>query len=472
MEERGPLKLCFIHFLAAGHMIPLCDIATLFASRGQHVTIITTPSNAQILRKSIPSQPFLRLHSVHFPSEEVGLPDGVENISSVSDLHNLTKVFEATAMLQPPIEHFVEQQPPDCIVADFLFPWVHDLANRLNIPRLVFNGFSLFAICAIHSASPDSLVISTLPHPITMNASPPKELTEFLEKMLETALKSYGFIVNNFTELEGQEYIQYYEKTTGHRAWHLGPASLIRRSAQEKAERGMESVVSMHECVTWLDSKPDNSVVYICFGSLCHFPDHQLYEIACGIQASDHAFIWVVPEKKGKEQEQDEDQDQDEKWLPKGFHQRNAKKGMIIRGWAPQMIILGHPAIGCFVTHCGWNSTLEAVSAGIPMLTWPVHGEQFYNEKLITEVRGIGVEVGAAEWTSIGFGERHKLVSRDSIEKGVRRLMDAGDEAMQIRRRAQEFAQKAREAVREGGSSHNNLTALIDDLILLRDAKL
>ncbi|XP_020227520.1 scopoletin glucosyltransferase [Cajanus cajan] len=472
MEEMGPLKLYFIHFLAAGHMIPLCDIATLFASRGHNVTIITTPSNAQVLRKSIPSHPLLRLHAVHFPSQEAGLPDGIENISSVEDAENLAKMFHATAMLQPPIEEFVEQHPPDCIVADFLFPWVDELANKLCIPRLAFNGFSLFTICAVGSPHEyeydnDSLHIPTLPHPITINATPPKELTEFLHTMLQTELKSHGLIVNSFLELDGEEYIGYYEKSTGHKAWHLGPASLIGRSAQEKAERGQKSVVSVEECLTWLDSKRVESVVYICFGSLCHFPDKQLQEIACGIEASGHEFIWVVPEKKGKENERQEEK---EKWLPKGFEEK--EKGMIIRGWAPQLLILNHHAVGAFLTHCGWNSTVEAVTAGIPMLTWPVHGEQFYNEKLITQVRGIGVEVGAAEWTSIGFGERHKLVTRDSIQNAITRLMDAGDEATQIRRRAKEFAQKARKAVKEGGSSHNNLTALIHDLKRLRDAKL
>ncbi|CAI8610543.1 unnamed protein product [Vicia faba] len=137
---------------------------------------------------------------------------------------------------------------------------------------------------------------------------------------------------------------------------------------------------------------------------------------------------------------------------------------MIIRGWAPQVVILGHPSIGAFLTHCGWNSTVEAVSAGVPMITWPVHDEQFYNEKLITQVRGIGVEVGAEEWSIIGFMERKKLVDRNIIEKAVRRLMDSGIEADEIRHRAQEYAVKAKRAVQEGGSSHKNLMALIDDL--------
>ncbi|XP_061349784.1 probable UDP-glucosyl transferase 73B6 [Gastrolobium bilobum] len=475
MDSGKPLKLYFIHYLAAGHMIPLCDIATLFASRGHHVTIITTPSNAQIIHKSLPSNHNLRLHTVQFPSQEVGLPDGIENLSATVDLNNLAKVYQATTLLRSPIEHFVEHNPPDCIVADFLFPWVEDLANKLGIPRLAFNGFSLFAICAINSVTPHSidasgsLVISGLPHPITINTTPPKELREFLDSMLETELKSFGLIVNNFVELDGEEYVHHYEKTTGHKAWHLGPASLILRTAEEQAKRGQESVLSVHECLSWLNSKRSNSVLYICFGSLCHFPDSQLYEMACGIEASGHEFIWVVPEKKGKD---DESEEEKEKWLPKGFEERNGKKGMIIRGWAPQVLILDHPAVGAFLTHCGWNSTVEAVSAGVPMITWPVHGEQFYNEKLITRVRGIGVEVGAEEWRNIGFGEIEKVVSRDRIENAVKRLMDGGDEAQKIRRRAHEFGKKAREAVQEGGSSHNNLTALINDLKRLRDYKL
>jgi len=476
--EEKALNIYFIPYLAPGHMIPLCDIATLFALRRQNVTIITTPSNAQILGKSIPLNQHLRIHTVPFPSQEVGLPDGVESLSAAIDLENLRKIFQATTLLQPPIQHFVEQHPPDCIVADFLFPWVDELANKLQIPRLSFNGFSLFAICALESVKAHSLydsasfVIPGLPHSIVMNATPPKQMSEMLEALLETVFKSNGIIVNNFAELDGEEYIKHYEKTTGHKAWHLGPASLIRRTVQEKAQRGQQSVVSVDECLSWLDSKPDNSVLYICFGSLCLFPDKQLYEIACGIEASGNEFVWVVPEKKGKEDESEEEKG---KWLPKGFEERNIqkKKGSIIRGWAPQVMILSHTAVGAFMTHCGWNSTVEAVSAGVPMITWPVHGEQFYNEKLITQVRQIGVEVGAAEWSSIGIGEREKVVGRDNIEKAVRRLMDGGgDEAEKIRKYAREFGDKAKHAAQEGGSSHRNLTAVIDDLKISRDRKL
>ncbi|CAJ1941190.1 unnamed protein product [Sphenostylis stenocarpa] len=466
----SPLKLYFIPYLAAGHMIPLCDIAQFFASRAHHVTIITTPSNAQSLNQSNN----FRLHTFEFPSKEVGLPDGVENLTAVTDIDESYRIFIATTLLQERIQSFVERDPPDCIIADFLYPWVHELANKLGIPRLVFNGFSLFTICAMESVKTHCIdasgpfAIPDFPHDITMNSSPPKDSREFIEPLLTTALKSDGFIINNFVELDGEEYLRHYERTTGHKAWHLGPASLARRTALEKAERGQKSVVTMQECMSWLDSKRVNSVVYISFGSICYFPDRQLYEIASAIEASGFGFIWVVPEKKGKENESAEEK---EKWLPKGFEERNSEKGMVIRGWAPQLLILNHRAVGAFVTHCGWNSTVEAVSAGVPMITWPVHSDQFYNEKLITRVRGIGVEVGAEEWKLTAFFDTEKVVGRECIEKAVKRVMDGGDESLQIRRRAKEFGETARQAVQEGGSSYNNLTALIDYLKQSRNSK-
>ncbi|MED6119766.1 hypothetical protein PIB30_014625 [Stylosanthes scabra] len=464
--DDGPLRLHFIPYPSPGHMIPLCDIARLFASRGHHVTIITTNSNAHTLRKFVSHR--LRLHTVNFPSRQLGLPEGVENLAAVNSLEDSARVHEAAMLLRGPIEWFLERNPVDCIVADFFFPWVHDVATKLRIPRLVFNGFSLFALCAMHSMYANDNVVRDLPHRITLNATPPKALVDLTKPLLQTEVKSHGIIVNNFAELDGEEYIQHYEKTTGHKAWHVGPVSQICRTAEEKTERGQESVVSAHKCLSWLNSKRANSVLYICFGSINQFSDKQLYETACAVEASGCDFVWVVPEKKGKENESKEER---EKWLPKGFEKRNVTKGMIIRGWAPQVLILGHVAVGAFLTHCGWNSTVEAVSAGVPMITWPVHDEQFYNEKLISEVRGIGVEVGAEEWDVIGFVEKKKVVGRESIEKAVRRLMDGGDEAQQIRRRARELGKKARAAVEEGGSSHKNLTSLIDELKRLRECR-
>jgi hypothetical protein len=148
-------------------------------------------------------------------------------------------------------------------------------------------------------------------------------------------------------------------------------------------------------------------------------------------------------------------------FLPSQFHYvfNSSGKGLIIRGWAPQVLILDHEAVGGFVTHCGWNSALEGISAGLPMVTWPVFAEQFYNEKLITDVLKIGVGVGVQQWVRL-VGDR---IKREAIEKAVKEIM-VGERAEEMRSRAKVFGEMASRAVEEGGSSYSDLGALIEEL--------
>ncbi|KAM1030972.1 hypothetical protein ACFX2I_034698 [Malus domestica] len=131
--------------------------------------------------------------------------------------------------------------------------------------------------------------------------------------------------------------------------------------------------------------------------------------------------------------------------------------------WAPQLPILEDEAIGGFVTHCGWNSILEGVSAGVPMITWPVGAEQFYNEKLITQVLRTGLVVGSQQWTSFADKKKEASVKREAIEKAITQVM-VGDEADELRSRAKALEEMARRAVEEGGSSFSDLTALVEEL--------
>jgi len=189
-----------------------------------------------------------------------------------------------------------------------------------------------------------SFVVPNFPHHITLCGKLPKVISKFLETSLETVLKSKALIINNFGELDGEECIQHYEKPTGHKVCHLGPTYLILKTVQEKSESGNEGAVNVHESLSWLNSERVNSVLYICFGSINHLSDKKLYEMACAIEASGHPFLWVVPEKKGKE---DESEEVKEKWLPKGFEERNiGKKGLIIRGWAPLGMSMGTHGYG------------------------------------------------------------------------------------------------------------------------------
>ncbi|XP_065871575.1 scopoletin glucosyltransferase-like [Euphorbia lathyris] len=466
------LHIFFFPFMAHGHMIPTIDMAKLFASRGVKTTIVTTTVNAHPISKSIQTTKNLGfdidIRVLRFPSVEAGLPEGCENLDFVvsnpgKKLHD--RFLLATTMLQEQLEMLLFECHPDCLVADMFFPWATDAAAKFGIPRLVFHGVSFFALCAEEcvrlyepyksvSSDDEPFVIPNLPGEIRLTRKqlpehsrqdlPETALSKLLKAWKESELKSFGVIVNNFYELE-PDYADFYRKELGRKAWHIGLVALSNRAVEDKAKREKEA----HECLKWLDSMKSDSVIYICFGTVANFTKSQLKEIAVALEASCHPFIWVVRREKEIES--------DEEWLPRGFEERMEGKGLIIRGWAPQVLILEHEAVGGFVTHCGWNSTLEGISAGKRMVTWPVSAEQFYNEKLVTEVLKIGVSVGVKQWGKFHGDE----IKSEDIEKGIRRIME-GEEVEAMRSRARKLGKMAREAVENGGSSYSDFNALVD----------
>ncbi|CAJ1939529.1 unnamed protein product [Sphenostylis stenocarpa] len=468
------LHIFFFPFLAYGHIIPTVDMAKLFAEKSVKATVITTPGNAPFISKAIEKAKTnnneIQIQTIEFPSAEASLPDDLENIDSIPSPDLFGAFFMATTLLQEPLEQLLLKQRPNCIVADMFFPWATESAAKFGIPRLVFHGFSFFSLCATTcmgfykpdndvSSDSESLVIPNLPGEIKIarmslrpyGRSQATGFIKLLAEAKESELRSHGVVVNSFYELE-KVYADYFSKVLGRKTWHIGPLSLCNRDMEEKANRGKGASVGDHECLKWLDTKKPKSVVYVCFGSTVVLPDSRLREIATGLEASDQQFMWVVRKRKEDGVE----------WLPDGFEKRMEGKGLIIRGWAPQLLILEHEAIGAFVTHCGWNSILEAASAGVPMITWPIFADQFFNEKLVTEVLKIGVPVGAKKWV----GVEGDNITSDVVEKAVKTIT-IGEEAIDMRNKAKELSKLARRAMEEGGSSHSDLTTLIEELTSL-----
>jgi len=160
-----------------------------------------------------------------------------------------------------------------------------------------------------------------------------------------------------------------------------------------------------------------------------------------------------------------------EKWISdEKFEERNQGRALIIKGWAPQMVILSHSSIGGFLTHCGWNSTLEGISVGVPMVTWPLFGDQFLNEKLVTQVLKIGVSLDIK--VIMQWGEEEKLgvvVKKESIKEAICNVMDeVHQESKERRERVSELSEIAKKAVEKGGSSYLNMTLLIQDIMQLQ----
>ncbi|KAJ0237960.1 hypothetical protein HA466_0244760 [Hirschfeldia incana] len=457
-------------------MIPTLDMAKLFSSTGAKSTILTTPLNSKILQKHIDTfknlNPSLEIEIqvLDFPCVQLGLPEGCENADFLTSNNNddredmILKFFLSTRYFKNQLEKLLETMRPDCLIADMFFPWATQAAEKFNVPRLVFHGFGYFPLCfayciSLHkphkrvASSCEPFVIPDLPGNLVMtreqinDSDEETEMGKFMAEVKESAAKSSGVVVNSFYELE-PDYADFYKNVVAKRAWNIGPLSVVNRGFGEKAERGKKASVDEVECIKWLDSKEPDSVVYISFGSVANFKNQQLIEIAAGLEASGKNFIWVVRKNKGDNEE----------WLPEGMEERTKGRGMIIRGWAPQVLILDHQATGGFVTHCGWNSLLEGVAAGVPMVTWPVGAEQFYNEKLVTQVLRTGVSVGAKREVK-GLED---YISREKVEKAVREVLD-GEEAEERRRRAKKLGEKANAAVEEGGSSFDDLNSFIEE---------
>ncbi|KAI6670979.1 hypothetical protein NL676_005864 [Syzygium grande] len=197
----------------------------------------------------------------------------------------------------------------------------------------------------------------------------------------------------------------------------------------------------------WLDEQPPSSVVFLCFGSMGSFDADQVKEIAAGIERSGHKFLWSMRPESCQEQ------------LPDGFLERTRGRGVVC-GWTPQVEVLGHAAVGGFVSHCGWNSILESLWHGVPIVTWPIYAEQQLNAFMMVKELGLAEELRLDYKGQGGCGH---LVPAEEIERAIERLMGGGGAA--TRKKVEEMKEAARNAVTEGGSSYHSIGRLIQDFI-------
>lgn len=217
----------------------------------------------------------------------------------------------------------------------------------------------------------------------------------------------------------------------GHRRlWAVGP--LVGSAVERKTDAAAKEKV-----MTWLNYFPEGSVVYVCFGSQAVLSPVQTAALSAALELSLVRFLWCV--REGTE-------------IPEGFEERVAARGLVMKGWAPQVEILGHAAVGWFLSHCGWNSVIEAVMAGVALLTWPLGADQFVDARLMEEA-GMAVPVAEGSATVPDVHELAKV-----LEAAVR------GESTRERARASELREIARKAVAEGGSSFRDLESLVAEL--------
>ncbi|KAK1426052.1 hypothetical protein QVD17_14720 [Tagetes erecta] len=479
MASIDPTNLHIVLFplMAQGHMLPMVDMARILAQRGCIVTIVTTPVNANrfksVVDRAIESSLKIRILEIQLACAEAGLPEGCENFDMLPSPAHAVNMVLAMNMLEKPAENMLHGlcPPPSCIISDGGFPWTNDVAKKLNIPRVAFYGPGCFAFLCVHVVTttnildeidsdseyfvmpglPDHIEV-TKPQASTWGRGDSKESTAVFELMVEAEKDAIGIVVNSFDELE-PKYVKALAKAKDKKVFCIGPVSLSNTSFQDQVERGNRAAIDGHECLKWLDSRMEGSVIYVCLGSLSYSSTEQTIELGLGLESSNIPFLWFIRQTS----------EEFESWLAKdGYEERIKGRGQMVRGWAPQILILSHPSVGGFVTHCGWNSTLEGISAGKPMVTWPHFAEQFLNERFVINVLNIGVSIGMeipVLFTKLD--ESKEVIKRNDVKQAVERLMRNDEEAEAMRMRAQEYAEMAKSATEEGGSSYRNITSMI-----------
>lgn len=261
---------------------------------------------------------------------------------------------------------------------------------------------------------------------------------------------SWGYVNNTFEALE-PEFLEFLRNKLGHnRIFAVGPLSLLGGSDSTSRGSTSSSSVSHDDIWSWLNGCADGSVLYVCFGSQVLLRTAQVEALANGLERSGVKFIWVMKPATAQQVADGFGS------IPYGFEARVKGRGLIIQGWAPQVPILSHRAVGGFVSHCGWNSLLEGIVGGTMILGWPMEADQFVNAKLLVDYMGVAVRLCEGKDTV-----------PDPIKLGQKVAESmSGEIAEKVR--AKELRSKAMEAVGGGGSSSRDLDRLVRELTQLQ----
>uniref|UniRef100_A0A0D6QXC0 Glycosyltransferase n=1 Tax=Araucaria cunninghamii TaxID=56994 RepID=A0A0D6QXC0_ARACU len=198
------------------------------------------------------------------------------------------------------------------------------------------------------------------------------------------------------------------------------------------------------KCLEWLNKQSEKSVIYVAFGSIAVLSKSQAEEFAVGLEATQRPFLWVV---------RSDQIEGDKSIVPPGFLERTRDRGCVVP-WVPQLEVLSHPSVACFVTHCGWNSVQESIAMGVPMLCWPKFTDQFLNRKYIVDIWKIGLPLNA---------NADGIVEKGEFTEAVARLL-VGEESVKIGKEVSKWKKIASDAVKEGGSSFNNYNLFVNDI--------
>ncbi|KAL5730943.1 hypothetical protein ACHQM5_003719 [Ranunculus cassubicifolius] len=445
-----------------GHINPMLQLATILHTHSKGaiaITIVHTQFNSPKV-SNYPNFTFVPISDgLSLSHTEISISDVV----TILPFLNQNCVSPFRDCLVNNILSQKHEPPVACIISDALMYFTQSVADSLQLPRLVLRTSSAMNLLIV-AAFPllrekgylpikESEMEESIPElpPLKVKDIPmiktPKSdaVFDFIGNMVDLTKASSGLILNTTEFLEKTE-LQSLQKEFPLPHFAIGPF----HKCAPKTSNSL--LVEDRSCISWLNNQAPTSVIYISFGSLAAIDEAQLVEIALGIANSEQQFLWVVRPGLVTRSIKDENRDDDpNKLFPQKFRDYmdlHSGRGCIVK-WAPQEEVLAHPSVGAFWTHNGWNSTLESICEGVPMLCWPCFGDQMVNARYVSEV-----------WR-VGFMLENGL-EHVEIERYIRRLMlkDNNKEREEMMLRVQDLKEKAEICLRKEGSSCKSLTNL------------
>ncbi|CAD5164469.1 7-deoxyloganetin glucosyltransferase-like [Musa acuminata AAA Group] len=458
-----------VPFPAQGHINPHLKLAKLLHARGFHITFVNTEYNHRRLTLSRgPDWATAGLDGFRFETIPDGLPPSSDE-NNTQDVPALCASTRATCLapfrdLMARLSRAADVPPVTCIVSDGAMSFTVD--EDFGVPVLLFFTHSAcgcwsyfhFGELVRRGYTPlkdesfltngyldtpidwivglENIRFRDLPSFVRTTDPDDVMLSIMARRAAHDAPQAAGIILNTFDDLEGP--VLYRIRSKFPNLYSVGPVSSIATTAFTSISGNLWKEDT--ECIKWLDDQADGSVLYVNFGSITVVTAEQLLEFAWGLARSGYPFLWVVrPDMVRGEAAV----------LPEEFAAEVEGRGLLV-GWCNQEEVLSHPATAVFLSHCGWNSTLESISEGVPMICWPFFAEQQTNCRYLCTKWGMGTEIGSN-------------ARRGEVEGCIREVM-TGDKGREMRKRALEWKERARKAIGPGGSSSVNLERLVEEL--------
>ncbi|XP_051132673.1 7-deoxyloganetin glucosyltransferase-like [Andrographis paniculata] len=471
-EAKGHAVL--VPFPAQGHITPMLNLGKLLHQSGRFfITFVNTHYNhRRFLRSGGPSA----LHGLpdfRFASIPDGLPPS--DADATQDVPALC-ASTSTNCLEPFCDLISELNsdggpPVSCIVGDGGMTFTLTAAERFGVAgallwtssapsvlanahyrSLVEKGYiPLKDASQLSNGYLDTIIdwVPGMPKDIRLRdfssfirtTDPNDIVLNFIIREIDAAPKAKALILNTFDALDS-DILNSLSAIFLAPVYAVGPLNLMKITTSSRHLDGINSSLWKEDfsCIEWLDQKEPQSVVYVNFGSITVMTIEQLTEFAWGLANSNKPFLWVIrPDVVVGEKAM----------LPPEFLIETEERSMIV-SWCPQDQVLKHPAIGGFLTHCGWNSTLESIVSGVPMLCWPFFADQQTNCRYACVEWGVGLEI-------------NNDVKRDEVESLIKELM-GGEKGRKMKENAMAWKGKVAEAIAPGGTSYSNFNKLINVL--------